>query len=121
MTVKKKQAVFDYLHARLGQWVEGPELTSPAVGGGEGLRRLRENRQELRTEGWVIEGPRRIPGRNTRLYRLVEARVSSGTEGKGYWCPRSGCGQALTPPVESVDPNFGFGSCARHGVQMVKL
>ncbi len=49
-------------------WVDGPVLASGAIGGSEGLRRLRE----LRAAGWPIED-RKHPqhGRAVRQYRLT--------------------------------------------------
>ena len=49
-----------------GEWHDGYALCHPGIGGSEGLRRLRE----LREDGHDIE-MRRVPGRNTRQYRLV--------------------------------------------------
>jgi hypothetical protein len=48
-------------------WVDGPMICHPAIGGSEGLRRLRE----LRADGYMIE-MRRHPDRKrtTRQYRL---------------------------------------------------
>lgn len=48
----KKAAVLGLLlHAAPG-WVDGSTITSPTVGGSEGLRRLRELRE---ADGWPIE------------------------------------------------------------------
>ena len=49
-----------------GEWHDGHELTHPAVGGSEGLRRLRE----LRAKGYVIEMRKKAKGQTTRQYRL---------------------------------------------------
>ena len=49
-----------------GGWTAGHVLCSPNVGGSEGLRRLRE----LRDDGWEIE-MRKVPKLQTRDYRLV--------------------------------------------------
>jgi hypothetical protein len=68
-----RRRVAQYLVDRLGEWVEGPELLQSSVGGSEGLRRMRELRNDL---GWHIEGPRRIPGRTARVYRLATAPSS---------------------------------------------
>lgn len=61
----RQQAVFDVL--RDGQWHDGPELTHPAVGGSEGLRRLRE----LRDMGYEIQMRLKAKGQTTRQYRMV--------------------------------------------------
>mgnify|MGYP006173171977 CR=1 FL=1 len=73
MRITRKQRVLDYLMARPNQWVDGPELASPSVGGSEGLRRKRE----LEAEGHVIE-ERRHPDRRRAVhqYRVVTDRVS---------------------------------------------
>lgn len=67
----RKQAVLDALRAakRDGDgWVDGPALANPAVGGSEGLKRLRE----LRQDGYDIK-VRRHPdaGRAVFQYRLT--------------------------------------------------
>jgi len=61
----RQLAVYNIL--KDGEWHDGPELTHPAVGGSEGLRRLRE----LRAKGYTIEMRRKAKGRTTRQYRLV--------------------------------------------------
>ncbi len=57
---------------RDGQWHQGHELTGPTVGGSEGLRRLREIKQQLAKAGGTgkIEA-RRIAGRASWQYRWV--------------------------------------------------
>jgi len=60
----RQLAVYNVL--KDGEWHDGPELTHPAVGGSEGLRRLRE----LRAKGYIIEMRRKAKGRTTRQYRL---------------------------------------------------
>jgi len=47
----RKQKVLELLQKYRNQWVDGPEIQHPAVGGSEGTRRLRE----LRAEGYNIE------------------------------------------------------------------
>jgi hypothetical protein len=61
----RQRRVYDVL--KDGQWHDGPELTHPAAGGSEGLRRLRE----LREKGYTIDMRRKAKGRTTRQYRLV--------------------------------------------------
>ena len=61
----RQQAVYDVLAD--GHWHDGPELTHPAAGGSEGLRRLRE----LRAKGYTIEMRLKAKGKTTRQYRLV--------------------------------------------------
>jgi hypothetical protein len=61
----RQLAVYNVL--KDGEWHDGPELTHPAVGGSEGLRRLRE----LREKGYRIDMRRKAKGRTTRQYKLV--------------------------------------------------
>lgn len=64
----KRAQVLDYMRARLGQWIDAPELATQDVGGFGGTRRMRE----LRQMGWNIE-TRPKPGvTNTWQHRLVE-------------------------------------------------
>lgn len=50
-------------------WVDGYLLCHPAIGGSEGLRRVRE----LRAKGHDIElRPHPVHGRTSRQYRIVE-------------------------------------------------
>lgn len=65
-TGTRKRAVLGYLQDRRGSWVDGYELATPEVGGGEGLRRLRE----LRAEGWNIE-ERSMPNSTAWQYRII--------------------------------------------------
>lgn len=70
-TATRKELVLRALRASSGMrdsmgWVPGHYLTSPLIGGSEGLRRLRE----LRADGYRIE-MRRGP-LATRFYRIVE-------------------------------------------------
>lgn len=60
----RQRRVYDVLSDH--EWHDGPELTHPAVGGSEGLRRLRE----LRAKGYVIDMRRKAANRTTRQYRL---------------------------------------------------
>lgn len=60
----RKQRVYDALKSR--KWTPGYELTHPSVGGTEGLRRLRE----LREEGFDIK-KRPMAGSAAYEYRLV--------------------------------------------------
>ncbi len=130
-----KGRVFEYLLQRLGEWVDGPGvLDTPEVGGSEGLRRLREAREDTGKKGYRIEGPRRNPNPNkahTPQYRLVKvddvaeryaeaADMPAGT--KQYLCPRPTCAYLLSPPVASeFDEKVGFGECPIHNLQMVTL
>lgn len=63
--IVRRGCVLTYLTYRKGEWVPGPVLASPEVGGSEGLRRLRE----LRAQGHPIE-KRRVKGKIAWEYRL---------------------------------------------------
>lgn len=65
--VTRKDLVLGLLREHLDDWVNGPEICSPAVGGSEGLRRVRE----LREDGFPIV-MRRHPDRRraVRQYKL---------------------------------------------------
>lgn len=65
----RKQQVLEYLMARKGEWVDGPEIATEEVGGSEGLKRLRE----LRAEGYVIFNRKHPdPARDIWQYQYVE-------------------------------------------------
>ncbi len=66
---QRRAQVLAVLVAHAGQWVPGPELATPAVGGSEGLRRLRELR-EPRYGGHKIPA-RRMSGRDGYEYMLI--------------------------------------------------
>jgi hypothetical protein len=68
-TETRRANVLVFLTARANHWVPGPEIADPAVGGSEGLRRVRELR-EPRYGGHVIE-VRRMSGSDAYEYRLV--------------------------------------------------
>lgn len=55
---------------RRGGWVNGVEMATEECGGSEGLRRLRELREERHGSHLILV--RKVPGSNTREYRLVE-------------------------------------------------
>lgn len=59
-----RERVYNLLRSR--RWTAGYDITSPQVGGSEGLRRLRE----LRSQGWEIKS-RRMEHGNSHEYRLV--------------------------------------------------
>lgn len=66
--LSRKDKVLTRLRDANGQWLSGPDLANPEVGGSEGLKRLRE----LRAEGHDIQ-KRRHPDRNRAVfqYRLI--------------------------------------------------
>lgn len=70
----RRQQVQDYLVARAGQWVDGPEIANEAVGGSDGHRRWRE----LRAAGLPVERRRHPdPKRDIWQYRwVIPDRVS---------------------------------------------
>lgn len=84
----RKQQVLDYLQRHRNEWIDGPSLATPEVGGSEGLKRLRE----LRLEGLPIQTRKHPdPSRDIWQYRLTDA--AEGVRG------------ADTPvPARSPDP-----------------
>lgn len=91
----RKDAVLELLMQNINVWIDGPRIASPEVGGSEGLKRLRE----LRDEGHKIEN-RRHPDKNRDVwqYRLV----GNGYKIPGTWsCSR--CGEKI-----SKMPSEGF-------------
>lgn len=62
----RAESVGEYLAVRLGRWVPGYNLTTPEVGGSEGLKRLRE----LRAAGFTIE-KRRMANSHAYEYRMT--------------------------------------------------
>lgn len=64
----RRDKVLYYLGERMGKWVPGYELTTPEVGGSEGLRRLREARDN---DNWLIEG-RQMEGSDAWEYRMLK-------------------------------------------------
>jgi len=67
------EQVFNHLRTRINTWVDGTELANEQVGGSEGLKRLRELRQKLRSGRYEIEmRSHPDPARSIFQYRLVE-------------------------------------------------
>src|SRR5665811_121867 len=65
----RKEQVLETLIAHRGEWVDGPELANEAVGGSEGLKRLRELRDD---DGHLIEARRHPdPERSIWQYRIL--------------------------------------------------
>lgn len=64
--MNRREKVLHYLLQRHGMWVTGYELTSPTVGGSEGLRRLRE----IRASGVTQIEMRKRPGSDAYEYRI---------------------------------------------------
>lgn len=70
----RKAQVLAYLQARTGEWVDGPEIANERVGGSEGLKRLRELRND---DGYTILTRRHPdPARDVWQYQLVAGQVS---------------------------------------------
>ena len=72
----RKEQVFAYLKVRLNAWVDGTDLATAEVGGSEGLKRLRELRQDLADNGNAYEIQMRghpDPDKDIFQYRLIEA------------------------------------------------
>ena len=80
----RKDKVLNLLRENLNVWIEGPRIASPEVGGSEGLKRLRE----LREDGHKIETkPHPNKKRDVWVYRLVgESSVPAGM----WSCSRCG-------------------------------
>jgi hypothetical protein len=75
-TLTRKEQVLARLTEAKGEWVNGSELATAAVGGSEGLKRLRE----ARAEGWPIEDRRHPHGdRDVWQYRLASLDVRGAT------------------------------------------
>lgn len=72
----RKQQVLDYLWDRQNQWVDGPNLATEAVGGSEGLRRLRE----LRLEGNHDIRERRHPDAQRDIWQYMLVEVAGPTD-----------------------------------------
>lgn len=124
----RRGLVLDRLLRAQGDWVYGPELANPSVGGSEGLRRLRE----LRAQGHPIEARKR-EGRQGWEYRLgeegdgvvsapipEEATLSVAPEPsptRFWYCSRVGCGMLGSPDVyTSIDEKARYttGKCPKH-------
>lgn len=71
----RSEQVLAVLRANLNQWIDGNELANEQVGGSEGLRRLRD----LKNQGYLIQ-ERAHPDRTRAIhqYRLVEQRTVDG-------------------------------------------
>lgn len=67
----RREKVLQYLRDQRGEWIPGYELTTPEVGGSEGLRRLRELRVK---NGYPIESRPSGDG-TTWEYRLPRRRI----------------------------------------------
>jgi hypothetical protein len=68
-TLTRKELVLQLLMSRQNEWVNGPEIANERVGGSEGLRRLRELRDD---DGHPIEERRHTnPERDIWQYRLT--------------------------------------------------
>lgn len=64
----RKDQILLYLQGRAGEWVDGNLLATEEVGGSEGLRRLRD----LRNDGYRIQQRRHPdPNRDIWQYRLL--------------------------------------------------
>lgn len=92
--ITRRERVLRYLQQHPGVWINAPMLASPDVGGSEGLRRIRE----LRQDGVPIE-MRRHPDRRraVRQYRLkaegvdnvIPLRAVTGVWVRGHYRERA--------------------------------
>ena len=82
----RKEQVLAVLRSNINQWVDGSALANEQVGGSEGLRRVRD----LKNEGYLIqERPHPDHTRAVHQYRLVEqTTVDGGTSDRVYTPPR---------------------------------
>ena len=131
----RKQQVIDRLLAADGRWVNGSELATEAVGGSEGLKRLRE----ARAEGWPIE-EQHHPDRSRTVwqYRLLADHKGVPSDGAALdlarvpaaaiadvqpvvappRCPGTKdkpCGAAMLPSGSLAAPGFMVARCPYHG------
>jgi hypothetical protein len=87
----RKEQVFQVLKDHLGLWVDGTLLANEEVGGSEGLKRLRELRQDLlreRSTYLIQQRKHPDPRRSIYQYRLVEQTSSFTPQGQPAWAPR---------------------------------
>jgi hypothetical protein len=71
----RKQQVLEMLRLHVGTWVNGTDLATEEVGGSEGLKRLRE----LRQEGYPIERRKHPdPAREIFQYQLTDTTTKTG-------------------------------------------
>ena len=104
----RKDKVLQLLRENLNVWIEGPEIANPEVGGSEGLKRVRE----LREEGHQIESkPHPNKKRDVWLYRLVGDEQAK----PGVWtCSRCGDSSQNKPdegPKKSVVETIVVAPC----------
>ena len=86
----RKDQVAAVLKEHLGLWVDGTALANEQVGGSEGLKRLRELRQDLAREGsrYAIQQRKHPdPSRAIYQYRMVEQTTAFG-QPSPVWAPK---------------------------------
>jgi hypothetical protein len=104
--VTRKQQVLEELLRAEGGWVNGTDLANEAVGGSEGLKRLRE----LRAEGHEIDERRHPdPERTIWQYRLVRRTRVPMKEASRWVCPI--CHSVLRSTTVGIVPRYGLGYC----------
>ena len=73
--LSRREQVLKALQDANGAWVDGPDLANAEVGGSEGLKRLRELREQ---DGWDIR-KRKHPDPNRDIYQYRLAPVPTAT------------------------------------------
>ena len=126
-TLTRKEQVLEVLIDHLGEWVDGPELANEVVGGSEGLKRLRELRDE---DGYGIEARRHPdPERSIWQYRLLDSTppkliapippTAPFVPFKAVICPVPDCPRELYNVV--IRWGYANGKCGKHGERQVRV
>lgn len=107
----RAQQVLNYLRIRKAEWVDGPALANEAVGGSEGLRRLREQRDRLAAEGLRVERRKHPdPARDIWQYRLVDADGRTVSTDRPADLPRdAGSARQKTLKFDQLPTRLAFG------------
>src|ERR1019366_3919227 len=125
--LSRKEQVLQVLVEVGGQWVDGPGLANENVGGSEGLKRLRELRDE---DGYGIEARRHPdPERSIWQYRLLDSTppkliapippTAPFVPVKAVICPVPDCPRELYNVV--IRSGYANGKCGKHGERQVRV
>lgn len=105
----RKEAVFNLLKENLNEWIDGPDIANPEIGGSEGLKRVRE----LREDGHSIETRKHpVKKRDIWQYRLVGSGAKLGT----WVCSRCGDSTEKRPEEalrKSIAENMAMAPCLK--------